>query len=106
MTKIIETQFPYIDHNECVANIGIATFREKDFMIVLNKRETQQFLCIINHSQKTLLNFGDKKIEIPHGVSCIRLQDLMSGDTELNFRFEEDAECEYFTIGRWVGGCN
>lgn len=102
MTKLIDVQFPVLDHAESRANIAIVTESAKEFTIVAEKTMSQMFLILINHGDRTTLTAKDTSmiIEIPHGVSAIRLEDLQN---KLTFKLADDSEVEYFVIGKYTG---
>lgn len=102
MSKSIDVQFPVLDHTESKANIAIVTESAKDFTIVADDKMAQMFLILINHGDRTTLTPKDTSviIEIPHGVSAIRLEDLQN---KLTFKLADDSEVEYFVIGKYTG---
>lgn len=103
MTKLIDVQFPVLDHAESRANIAIVTESAKEFTIVAEKTMSQMFLILINHGDRTTLTAKDTSmiIEVPRGVSAIRLEDLLLD--KLSFKLADDSEVEYFVIGKYTG---
>lgn len=104
MTKLIDVQFPVLDHAESRANIAIVTESAKEFTIVAEKTMSQMFLILINHGDRTTLTVKDTSviIEVPHGVSAIRLQDLPVNYDGLNFKLADNSEVEYFVVGHYI----
>lgn len=104
MTKTIEPQFPILDHKEHIANIRMVTDNDSEFEIPIAEN-IMQTLCIINIGETTALRYDNKCIEIPNGVSTIKLEDITNENRVVKFKLDNSSSCEYFVIGRFGKKC-
>ena len=111
--KMIDVQYPVLDHTESIANISIVkTTVEADGITIkdaFSNKNNSLFILINNKGDKTgLLTvkagdaypnslLGDIIIEIAKGVSAIHLQDLSrfeKSDESIDLDFSESFEGE------------
>ena len=120
--KMIDVQYPVLDHTESIANISIVrtTVDAEGITIkdAFNNKNNSLFILINNKGDKTGLltvkagdaypnsMLGDIIIEIAKGVSAIQLQDLSrfeKSDESIDLDFSEGFEGEIFAIAKWAG---
>ena len=120
--KIIDVQYPVLDHTESIANISIVMSKvEADGITIkdaFSNKNNSLFILINNKGDKTGLltvkagdaypnsMLGDIIIEIAKGVSAIQLQDLsrfQKSDESIDLDFSEGFEGEIFAIAKWAG---
>lgn len=119
--QIIEVQYPVIDHQEAIANIGIVKHEIKNKMINIKEafwtKNNSLFILIDNQKEQSELivkagdvypnsMLGDISIQLPSGTSAIQLQDLSrfeKADGSLDLNFKEDFEGTIYAIAKPVG---
>jgi len=120
--KMIDVQYPVLDHTESIANISIVrtTVDAEGITIkdAFSNKNNSLFILINNKGDKTGLltvkagdaypnsMLGDIIIEIAKGVSAIQLQDLsrfQKSDESIDLDFSEGFEGEIFAIAKWAG---
>ena len=120
--KMIDVQYPVLDHTESIANISIVrtTVDAEGITIkdAFSNKNNSLFILINNKGDKTGLltvkagdaypnsMLGDIIIEIAKGVSAIQLQDLSrfeKSDESIDLDFSEGFEGEIFAIAKWAG---
>lgn len=120
--KMIDVQYPVLDHTESIANISIVrtTVDAEGITIkdAFNNKNNSLFILINNKGDKTELltvkagdaypnsMLGDIIIEIAKGVSAIQLQDLsrfQKSDESIDLDFSEGFEGEIFAVAKWAG---
>lgn len=116
---VIKLQFPVLDHTESVANIGIEVtkvnpdkgIKVKDAIACVNY---SHYVTIINFGKQSEMTvkagdcypnsmLGDIVIQIPNGISCIQLHDLMRferTDGSIDLDFSDDFDGSVYAIGR------
>lgn len=121
--KVIEVQYPQLNHTESIANICIdktAVFSGDKINIndAFSSKNNSLFIVIDNtSSQESLLTvkagdaypnsmLGDIVLEIPLGVSAIQLADLSrfeKADGSLDLDFAEGFNGTIFAVAKWAG---
>lgn len=120
--KMIDVQYPVLDHTESIANISIVrtTVDAEGITIkdAFSNKNNSLFILINNKGDKTGLltvkagdaypnsMLGDIIIEIAKGVSAIQLQDLsrfQKSDESIDLDFSEGFEGEIFAVAKWAG---
>ena len=120
--KMIDVQYPVLDHTESIANISIVrtTVDAEGITIkdAFSNKNNSLFILINNKGDKTGLltvkagdaypnsMLGDIIIEIAKGVSAIQLQDLSrfeKSDESIDLDFSEGFEGEIFAVAKWAG---
>ena len=120
--KMIDVQYPVLDHTESIANISIVrtTVDAEGITIkdAFSNKNNSLFILINNKGDKTGLltvkagdaypnsMLGDIIIEIAKGVSAVQLQDLSrfeKSDASIDLDFSEGFEGEIFAIAKWAG---
>ena len=120
--KMIDVQYPVLDHTESIANISIVrttvdvegitikdAFSNKNnslFILINNKGDKTGLLTVKAGDAYPNSMLGDIIIEIAKGVSAIQLQDLsrfQKSDESIDLDFSEGFEGEIFAIAKWAG---
>lgn len=121
MRKIIEVQYPTLDHTESIANIKIEEQNISAEGITIQhafwNKHNSLFIVIKNNGNKTELltvragnaypnsMLGDIVIELCPGISAIRLEDLSrfeKEDSSLDLDFSENFEGTIYAIAKGV----
>ena len=121
--KVIEVQYPVLDHSESIANISIretpATPPEgitiKD---AFSNKNSSLFIVIKNTSGKSSIltvkagdaypnsMLGDIAIELCKGTCAIQLHDLsrfQKADESIDLDFDSNFKGTIYAIARWAG---
>ena len=120
--KMIDVQYPVLDHTESIANISIVrttvdakgitikdAFSNKNnslFILINNKGDKTELLTVKSGDAYPNSMLGDIVIELPAGISAIQLQDLSrfeKSDAAIDLDFCEGFEGEIFAIAKWAG---
>lgn len=123
MRKIIEVQYPVLDHTESVANIVIKTTEIKTnegitikdafcnknnslFIVIDNKTNASSLLTVKAGDAYPNSMLGDIVIELLKDISAIQLQDLSrfeKTDGSIDLDFAEDFNGTIFAVAKWAG---
>ena len=121
--KVIEVQYPVLDHSESIANISVReTPVTPDEGITIkdafSNKNNSLFIVIKNTSGKSSLltvkagdaypnsMLGDIVIELPKETSAIHLQDLsrfQKSDESIDLDFGEGFTGTIYAIAKWAG---
>ena len=121
--KIIEVQYPVLDHSEAIANISVRetpvtpdegitikdAFSNKNnslFIIIDNTANASSLLTVKAGNAYPNSMLGDIVIELPKGVSAIQLQDLsrfQKSDESIDLDFSEGFTGTIYAIAKWAG---
>ena len=123
MRKIIEVQYPVLDHTESVANIAIKTTEIKTnegitikdafctkhnslFIVIDNTANASSLLTVKAGDAYPNSMLGDIVIEIPQGISAIQLQDLarfQKSDDSIDLDFNDEFIGNIYAVAKWAG---
>ena len=121
--KVIEVQYPVLDHSESIANISVReTPVTPDEGITIkdafSNKNNSLFIVIKNTSGKSSLltvkagdaypnsMLGDIVIELPKETSAIHLQDLsrfQKSDESIDLDFGEGFTGTIYAVAKWAG---
>lgn len=120
--KMIDVQYPVLDHTESIANISIVrttvdaegitikdAFSHKNnslFILIDNKGDKTGLLTVKAGNAYPNSMLGDIVIELAKGVSAIQLQDLsrfQKSDESIDLDFATGFEGTIYAIAKWAG---
>lgn len=121
--KVIEVQYPVLDHSESIANISVRetpvtpdegitikdAFSNKNnslFIVIKNTSGKSSMLIVKAGDAYPNSMLGDIVIELPKEISAIQLQDLsrfQKSDESIDLDFGEGFTGTIYAIAKWAG---
>ena len=121
--KVIEVQYPVLDHSESIANISVRetpvtpdegitikdAFSNKNnslFIVIKNTSGKSSMLIVKAGDAYPNSMLGDIVIELPKETSAIQLQDLsrfQKSDESIDLDFGEGFTGTIYAIAKWAG---